>query len=206
MDERDRPLAAFDFDGTLTRGDCMVLFLRRLVGTPRVAAALTRVAPHAARGGRDAAKERVLAGLLTGADASAVDAHGAAFAEEVLARRLRADTVRRLRWHQDEGHRTVLVSASLRPYLRPIAEHLDIDHLICTELEVVDGRLTGRIAGGNCRGQAKADRLVAWNGGPPRRMWAYGDSSGDTQLLALAHWPERVSRRTALAPTPTPPP
>ena len=61
--------------------------------------------------------------------------------------------------------------------------------MICTELEAVDGVLTGELAGGNCRGPMKATRLQAWMGDPsPDSVlaWAYGDSSGDDELLALA--------------------
>ena len=67
----------------------------------------------------------------------------------------------RLRWHQREGHTVAFVSASLGCYLRPLAERLGVEHVLCTELEVGTGdRLTGRMMGSNCRGQAKVDRLA----------------------------------------------
>ena len=46
---------------------------------------------------------------------------------------LRADTVSRLRWHQRMGHRIVLVSASLSPYLRPLGRRLGVDAVLCAE-------------------------------------------------------------------------
>jgi phosphatidylglycerophosphatase C len=111
---------------------------------------------------------------------------------------LRPDVLARLRWHQAEGHRTVLVSAGLRAYLAPLAARLGVDHVICTDLAVAaDGRLTGGLAGGNCRGPAKAQRLAAWleAAAAPGPLWAYGDSAGDADLLALADHPLRVARR-----------
>ena len=38
-------------------------------------------------------------------------------------------------------------------------------------------------------------RLRAWMGDPPDELWAYGDSRGDAQLLAMATHPQPVSRR-----------
>jgi phosphatidylglycerophosphatase C len=194
-------IAAFDFDGTLTTGDCLVPFLRRMAGTTAVAVTLARL-PVTARHGRDVAKERVLARLLAGREIATAATAGSALAAEVVARRLRPDTLAWLRWHQSAGHRTVIVSASLRPYLAPLAERVGVDHLICTELEEVDGFLTGRIAGGNCRGPAKAERLAAWLDGADAEIWAYGNSIGDADLLAMAHHPVRVGRRP-LRPPPT---
>ena len=50
--------------------------------------------------------------------------------------------------------------------------------------------------GPNCRGAEKVRRLTDWLGGEaPGRLWAYGNSSGDRELLAAAHEPTWVGRR-----------
>jgi phosphatidylglycerophosphatase C len=190
-------LAAFDFDGTLTTRDCMLPFLCRLAGTRAVVTAFGRHAGTAVRRDRDGVKAGILGLLLAGRESSSVDELGERYAVDILRMRMRRDVVERLRWHQGEGHRTVIVSASLRPYLAPVARELGIDHVICTELETVDGTLTGRIDGTNCRGPVKAERLGAWwsRPDPAGTLWAYGDSSGDDHLLALADHPLRVGRR-----------
>jgi phosphatidylglycerophosphatase C len=188
-------IAAFDFDGTLTRRDCMVPFLRRVAGSGAVVRALAAGSPAMARSGRDGVKVGVLRRLLAGRPVDDVMSEGERFAADILARRLRPDTVAILRRHQEAGDRTVVVSASLRPYLEPVAATLGIHHVICTELEAVDGVLTGEIVDGNCRGPVKATRLQAWRGAngagdvagmQPDVLWAYGNSSGDDELLALA--------------------
>ena len=98
----------------------------------------------------------------------------------------------------------MLVSASLGCYVRPLAERLGIGVVLCTELEVGEGdRLSGRMVGGNCRGQAKADRVMARFGTP--LAYAYGNSRGDRELLALATQPVWVGHR-ALRPLPVPVP
>ena len=99
----------------------------------------------------------------------------------------------RLRWHGGEGHEIVIVSASLDSYLAPLAPRLGVGHVISSSLEVDDhGLVTGRLVGGNVRGPEKASRLQAWLGDGPIELWAYGDSSGDDELLAMADHPTRV--------------
>ena len=86
----------------------------------------------------------------------------------------------------------VIVSASLRDFLEPVATHLGATGLIATELEVgADGRLTGELAGPNVRGAEKPRRLHEHLGTVPAQLWAYGNSRGDRALLATAdhpHW------------------
>ncbi len=69
--------------------------------------------------------------------------------------------------------------------------------MLATQLEVAgDGRLTGRLQGANVRGPEKKARVEAWIaqrlGDRPFRLWAYGDSAGDRELLAMADHPVRV--------------
>jgi HAD superfamily hydrolase (TIGR01490 family) len=107
-----------------------------------------------------------------------------------------------LRWHASEGHEIVIVSASLDVYLAEVARQLDVTAVLCTTLEVdrETGVVTGRLVGGNCRGPEKATRLRGHLalGGAPAQLWAYGDSSGDRELLAMAHRAVRVTRRGQL--------
>ena len=49
--------------------------------------------------------------------------------------------------------------------------------------------------GGNCRGAEKARRLRAYLHSDDVELWAYGDSAGDTELLAMADHPVRVGAR-----------
>ena len=197
------PVAAFDVDGTLTTVDTFVRFVRRVAGarayTAALGAAPLAVAVVAGRASRDRLKARVVASVFGGRDAAIVADAGRAHAEQMQQRWVRADTVARLHWHRAEGHRIVLVSASLRPYLDPFGEWLGADDVICTDLGAgADGRLDGTLVGGNCRGPAKAERLLAHLGGRPSELWAYGDSEGDRELLALADHPCLLARNTKI--------
>jgi phosphatidylglycerophosphatase C len=199
-------VAAFDFDGTLSRRDALVPFLRRVAGPAAVAMVFARhpvLVGRALLGDREPYKAAVLARLLAGRTVVDLEEAGRSHAAELERSGLRDDTLARLRWHQSQGHRTLIVSASLRYYLEPLAASLGVDHVLCTELEVgADGRLTGRLVDGNCRGAAKVARLLAWSGERPTVLWAYGDSTGDRELLAVANHPVLVSGRTRLTPVP----
>ena len=194
-------VAAFDVDGTLTQRDTLLPFLQRLCGTQRLARALARhgVALSAmvvGRAERDTVKDLLLARLLAGWDAAEVRSAGVAYAGFLAdADRLRPDTLARLHQHRAAGHRVVLVSASPEVYLGPLGRHLEVDAVLCTTLEEgPDGRLTGRLAGRNCRGPEKVVRLETWLAGQAAGeatgdqpyLYAYGDSAGDRELLARA--------------------
>ncbi len=206
MTSGGRNVAAFDFDGTLSRRDVLVPFLVRACGVAAVSRAVARAAPGAVRarlgrttGGvhhRDATKAAILRDLLAGRPASWLEGQGEEFAA-TLPGRLRAEMVEKVRWHRAEGHRLVLVSASLGAYLRPFARDHGFDHVIAVELAADDaGVLTGEMVGPNVRGPEKETRLRAWLGDDrPGGLWAYGNSSGDRELLAMADHPVWVGGR-----------
>lgn len=197
---RHEVVAAFDFDGTLSTRDNFVPFLHRFAGTPATIRGFVAAGLQVARGGRshwsrNHLKAATLRELVTGRAAADLDATAHAFADDVVAHHLRAEAVQLADWHRTQGHRLVIVSASLAAYLRPIADHLRFDAVLATELEVGDdGRLTGRMAGENVRGPEKQRRLDAWLGGAPAFVWAYGDSSGDRELWARADRAVRLGR------------
>ena len=196
-----RTVAVFDFDGTLTRGDTLLPFLRRVRGDVTLAAALlagcARFALAPAGERRNRAKEVVLSRVLGGEPVERVTLLADAYAVELVARRLVGRTCRRLEWHRRLGHALVIVSASPELYVGPVGRRLGVAAVLGTRLELDgDGRLTGRLAGPNCRGPEKAVRLKAWLGPGPAELWCYGDSAGDAELLAMADHPVRVGRRS----------
>lgn len=207
-DRRPPPVAAFDVDGTISRRDTLLPFLQRLCGAQRLARALARNGlalsrMAAGRVERDAVKDALLLCMLAGRPADDVQSAAEAYADFLIDHgRLRPEMVGRLADHQAAGHRVVLVSASPEVYLTPLGKRLAVDAVLATALEVgPDGRLTGRMAGRNCRGAEKVDRLEAWlaaGGDRSPFVYAYGDSDGDRELLERADVGVLVGRRRPL--------
>jgi phosphatidylglycerophosphatase C len=202
-------VAAFDFDGTLSRRDTFVPFLQKVCGAQRLYRALARSGPALTRmamgrADRDAVKDALLVRLLAGHPADALAEAGATYAEFLReSSRLRPDTLARARDHLERGHRVVIVSASPTVYLEPLAADLGFDAALATRLEVdAAGRITGRMLGGNCRGPEKVARLEEWLAGEAPHLYAYGNSSGDRELLARADVGIMVRPRVPLPPLP----
>jgi phosphatidylglycerophosphatase C len=195
---RPEAVAAFDFDGTLTRGDTLLPFLARGLGWPRFSVALLRCAPWLAGYGlrlvrNDVAKARLLQATLGGRTLAEVDDWRRRWLAQDFAGQLQDWTLARLAWHQEAGHCCVLVSASPDIYLRQVSEQLGFDALICTEMEVQGKRLTGRMRTPNCHGEQKVLRLQAWlserfgaGSAQDMALYAYGDTAGDKPMLRLA--------------------
>ncbi|HEX4863142.1 MAG TPA: HAD-IB family hydrolase, partial [Acidimicrobiales bacterium] len=206
VSSEQRGVAAFDFDGTLVAGDSLPRYLSLLLGRDRFAAVLGRAAPamfSAYRsGGRDGSKAALLARAVAGVPATRAAEVGEHFASRLVGD-LRPKMAERLVWHRSQGHRTVLVSASLALYLEEFGKLTGFDDVIATRLEVGPAELlTGKILGENVRAAEKALLLARLLGPRPATVWAYGDSRGDREMLAMADHPillRRVGRRRQLS-------
>ena len=196
-----RPLAAFDFDGTLLDGDCL-LILHSLVRSPlgRVMDGL-RLLPalllwKSRLRNTDWVKQVFLRVLLTPAMQVRSAQQRQHLLEHSLAnalwQRLRPDALARLEWHRQKGHRLVIVSASPRCLLQPIAKRLAVE-LIATETSDPLSGAPIELRSPNCKGPEKIRRLNQWLDEPLHsvELHAYGDSRGDRELLQMAaepHW------------------
>jgi len=193
-----RRVAAFDFDGTLTKSDTLLPFVRAAAGVPMLALASALTAPRLLAAAvsddrRNAAKAAFLGRTLKGREECALRELGARFVDRVLATGMREENVDRLRKHLEGGDEVVIVSASPALYVELFADRLGAKAVLATRLEVgPDGRLTGEIVGENVRRAEKVRQLDAWLAGDAVELWAYGDSKGDTELLARADHPTRV--------------
>ncbi|RIX27956.1 phosphoserine phosphatase SerB [Amnibacterium setariae] len=79
------------------------------------------------------------------------------------------------------------VSGGFRQVLDPLAAELGLDRRHANDLEVVDGRLTGRVLGRIVDAEVKRERLLAWAAelGATRTV-AVGDGANDLLMMSAA--------------------
>jgi phosphatidylglycerophosphatase C len=189
-----RPIVAFDFDGTLTTHDSFTAFLKWKAEPFRYAVGLVRLIPHILAFGvnrdRGRLKAAAVARFLGGLTAEQLAAAAEAYAVENAQGMLRPDAVQAWRNWRGQGAILVIVTATPEIIVRPFARALGADMLIGTRLEFDDEtRVTGRLIGRNCRGPEKVVRLKEAFGDDVLLAAAYGDTSGDREMLRLAETP-----------------
>lgn len=104
--------------------------------------------------------------------------------------------------HRNAGDTLLIITATNRFITAPIADLLDVPHLLATEVEFADGRYTGRSFGIPCFQHGKVERLSEWlaeTGHDLDRSWFYSDSHNDLPLLGQVRYPVAVDPDTVLA-------
>ncbi|MBM1183049.1 HAD-superfamily subfamily IB hydrolase, TIGR01490 [Pseudomonas lundensis] len=191
-------LSAFDFDGTLTYHDSFVPFLRFAFGNRLFAMRLFRMIPATlsyllGQISRNDLKEKLITVYLTGAKVAWVEERAEAFCDVSWQRLMRPLGLTSVAHQREQQALVTICSASPELVLKPFAKKLGIG-LIGTQLEAVNGVLTGEISGTNCRCEQKVIRLEAQYGPLDQyTLRAWGDTRGDEQMLGAAqepHWRE----------------
>ena len=118
--------------------------------------------------------------------------------EQALWPNRRADVIAELARHQQAGQRVILTSASFTPIVERFAARIGVSEVLATQIEVSDGRLTGRVDGPYNRGLAKAESLRAYLGGDGLDA-AYGDTMADGPMLEMSRAPVAVYPEEKLA-------
>jgi phosphatidylglycerophosphatase C len=190
----ERPIVAFDFDGTLTTHDSFTAFLRWKAEPVPYWLGLISLLPHILAYGvnrdRGRLKAAAAARFLGGMPVERLAAEAESFAMERAQRMLRPDAVQAWRNWRAQGALVVIVTASPETIVRPFARALGADLLIGTRLQIDDaGCVTGRFIGPNCRGPEKVVRLKQAFGEDVVLAAAYGDTSGDREMLRIAEFP-----------------
>lgn len=190
----DQPIVGFDFDGTLTVKDSFTDFLRWRVGAVGYLFGLARLTPAALAylktRDRGAIKAAAVAEFLDGVDRKTLKGLADSYAEQAWGRLMRPDALACWKDWGAKGAYRVIVTASPDITVAPFAKKLGAEGLLGTRLTFDhDDRITGAFTGLNCRGAEKVSRLRAAYGQDVRLAAAYGDTSGDTEMLAIADQP-----------------
>ena len=193
-------LALFDLDHTLLSGDSDMLWCDHLLG-------LGLLDESFGERNRQMASAYT-AGSVTPADycnfyAATLAGHDEAywapirerFLAEVIRPRIPADARALLQRHRDAGHTLVLTTATNRVVSALTAADLGVDHYLATDVEMIDGRFTGRTRGVLNMRTGKVERLRAWlheQGQAEavlRQATFYTDSINDLPLLSVVRSP-----------------
>lgn len=193
-DAGDPPVVAFDFDGTITVRDSFTAFLKWRAGPARYWAGLARLAPslvaylfHRDRG---RIKARAVAEFLRGVPRAELEAEAKRFAETQSRKLFRPDAVAAWKRWQRQRVRLVIVTASPTILVGPFARGLGAHAILGTEIAWDEAdRVAGTFSTANCRGPEKVARLKAAFGDDVQVKAAYGDTGGDTEMLAMAEIP-----------------
>lgn len=192
MTRDTRPAAFFDFDGTLTRRDTLLPFLKFISGRktfyikmaallPVLAAFALRIIPN------DVAKQIVLKAFIRGMPLPDLYLLGKRFSRDILPGLLRPQGMERLAWHQAQGHDCIIVSASLDIYLLDWSRNNGFSAAITSQLAEEGGVATGLLLGKNCYGEEKMVRMKEWiHKHSPAFTFAYGDTKGDLSMIRFA--------------------
>ena len=110
--------------------------------------------------------------------------------------RIFTDAAELIRNLQDDGYTTAICTSTNSVVAAPLAQHLNIPHLLATEPEIKNGSYTGRITGTYAGGEGKVQKvseLCKKNQSSFREIAYYGDSLSDVPLLNQVIQPVAVN-------------
>lgn len=184
-------IAFFDFDGTITSRDSLPDFIIYATGYLNFLVGLVILSPILMGFKLNLisnwqAKESALRHFFRDWEIEKFRESASRYARERLPRIIRDTALKQISWHQSRGDQVVVVTAAIDLWLKDWCDAHGLD-LIATQLEVINGKLTGRLGSKNCYGPEKVRRIKEkYNLEEFSRIYAYGNGPGDEEMLALA--------------------
>ncbi|MDR3002494.1 MAG: HAD-IB family hydrolase [Fibromonadaceae bacterium] len=185
-------IAAFDFDGTITRKDTLIEFIKFSKGnvkfyfaflffSPLLIAMKLKLLPNWK------VKQSVFSYLFKNTPIEIFNKWCFEFCA-IIDKILCPKTIEALNLHKKHNDKIIVISASMENWIKPWADKMEIDTVLATKIETDEnGLITGKFLTKNCYGQEKVNRLLEMF--PNRKDYkliAYGDSRGDKELIEFA--------------------
>lgn len=187
-----KKIAFFDFDGTITTKDTLLEIIKFQKGrllfytgfllySPWLIAYKLKLFPN------DEAKQKILKYFFGGIPVKEFQSSCDQFAKDKLPALIRPGALAEIERLKNLGFEIVVISASAGNWLSGWTNQYGLK-LVATRLEIKNGLLTGKIEGKNCHGEQKVVCIRdQWVLSDYEEVYAYGDSSGDRPMLALAN-------------------
>ena len=199
--------AFFDFDGTLIAGFSATVFLKEQIrrgdlGPYQLVELISAITQFSLGTMGFSALMTSAAQFMRGVKEEEYIAFGQELYEQQIARKVYPESRALVQAHMAKGH-TVAVISSATPYqVEPMAIDLDIEHIICSRYEVVNGEFTGAIERPLCFGEGKvlaAESLAGKYDINLDQSYFYSDSDDDLQLLERVGHPQPLNPNSKLA-------
>lgn len=185
-------IVVFDFDGTITRKDTLLEFIKFskrkmrfyfgfLLFSPLLVAMKLKLYQNWK------VKQKLFSYFYKGVSIKQFDEWGNRFSTEID-KIIRPKAMETIKSYKEKRDKIIIISASVENWIKPWAEKADIETILATKIETdKNGLLTGKFLTKNCYGQEKVNRLLEVF--PDRNEYkfiAYGDSRGDEELINFA--------------------
>lgn len=192
-------IAVFDLDGTITRHDTFVPYLRGWLRRhparrKRWATVFSLIRYFVTGRDRGRLKSDLLRASMSGATQAEVDAWSDEFVAGLDDAMLCPGALAAIAKHRAGGDRLVLMSASVDLYVPRIGRRLGFDETICTGVAWRDGRFDGSLTTPNRRGTEKRHCIESLRQRfPGAGIAAYGNSRSDLAHLSAVEQPVFVN-------------
>lgn len=176
---RNRRLFAFDMDSTLIQGE-VIDELAKMAGVGDEVSKITEGAMRGDYGFDESFTRRV--GLLKGLPAEQVYS----LLDKIP---LTPGAERLLRTLRLLGYKTAILSGGFNFFARNLQQRLGIDYVHSNELEIIDGKVTGRVIPPIVNGERKAallKEIAQKEGISLEQVVAVGDGANDIPMISLA--------------------
>ncbi len=184
-------IAFFDFDGTITSKDTMIELIKFHHGKYRLYIGLGMLSPWLIAMklkiiSHQKAKEKMLSWFFKGLSETEFTKICELFFQKQLPLLINKKALLKINEHKANGDEIVVVSASATNWIKGWCDDQGLK-CIATQLEIIDAKISGKLAGINCNYNEKASRIIKeydLNNYLP--VYCYGDSDGDKAMLKLA--------------------
>lgn len=184
-------IAFFDFDGTITKKDSLLDFIRFYVGDINLLGGLIVLSPILILYKLKfipnyKAKQFVLSWFFKNIKEDDFTKISKEYSLHHINTILKPKAIDKIKWHIDNGHKVVIVSASIESWIKPWCDKNNLD-ILATKLKFKNNIFTNKFLTKNCYGQEKVNRIKKkYNLEEYSYIYAYGDSRGDKEMLELA--------------------